>query len=219
MAEFKLGNASIVVLAESNNPRLLNPDFLERNKIVPKKWNSTNILVTPPYATVQYQEGLTIAVEESKLQFAADPDRLTTWRELLPNVAVSYLEVLPHVAYKAVGLNFTLLGDDPKGEVAEQILIANMLKQGEWLGFGGGMTGVNLELQFRRTQPHFSVKIGVRETARGQEKVLEGYVIVANYHHDFTPDQADKRAAYVRELPTKHDELERFVKQLPLRTN
>ena len=166
MAEFRLGNAAIVVLAESNNPRLLNPDFLERNKIVPEKWNPTNVLTTPPYATVQYQEGLTIAVEENKLQFAADPNRLAKWRDLLPDVAIHYLEVLPHVAYKAVGLNFTLLGDDPNGDAAERILIANMLKQGEWLGFAGGITGVNLELQFRQIQPHFSLKIGVRETVR-----------------------------------------------------
>ena len=95
MADFKLVNAAIVVLAESNNPRLLNPDFLERNKIVPEKWEPKNVLITPPYATVQYAEGITISVEETKLQFAVDPDRLATWRELLPGIAIRYLEVLP----------------------------------------------------------------------------------------------------------------------------
>lgn len=216
MAEFKLVSTTVVVLADSNNPRLLNPDFLERNKIVPEKWTPANVLVTPPFATVQYAEGITITVEEAKLNFAVDTAKVAAWSELLPRVAIRYMEILPHVTYKAVGLNFNLQSDDPSGEAAESILMSKMLTSGPWLGFCGGMTGVNLEFQYRKAQPLFSLKIGVRETIEGDKKTLLGYIVAANYHHDFSQAQSNERAEYIRQLSRKHDELRELLRQLPL---
>lgn len=39
-------NASVVVLSEGNNPKLLNHDFLARNKIVPEDWNVRDVVIT-----------------------------------------------------------------------------------------------------------------------------------------------------------------------------
>lgn len=210
-------HVNVVVLAESNNPRLLNRDFLQRNKIVPENWTATNVIVTPPFATVPYEQGLTISVEETKLQFAVDATRLLSWDELLPGVVIRYLEVLPHVAYRAVGLNYTLISDDPFGEAAENILITSMLKSGDWLNFYGGITGVNLDLQYRKAQPYLSLRIAVRERVGGERAVLEGFMVVANYHHDFTPRDVETRAAFIRQLSAKNKELQALIKQLPLR--
>jgi hypothetical protein len=50
--KLEIVNASVVVLPEGNNPRLLNPDFLERNRIVPTEWKIYDVVVTPPFAQV-----------------------------------------------------------------------------------------------------------------------------------------------------------------------
>jgi hypothetical protein len=42
-------NASVVVLSEGNNPKLLNHDFLARNKIVPEDWHVRDVVITPPF--------------------------------------------------------------------------------------------------------------------------------------------------------------------------
>lgn len=216
MANFDLVTASIVVLADSNNPRILNPDFLDRNKIVPGGWSPTNTIVTPPFSTVQYAEGFSISIEETKLQFVADTLKLIGWKEILPAIAIRYLEVLPHVVYKSVGLNFTLSSNEPTAELAEKILMERMLKHGEWFNFKGGMTGVVLDLQYRASQPFLSVKLGAREIVQGEKRNLRGYFIVANYHHDFSPEQTDTRAQYIRHVGTKYNELLLLLQQMPL---
>jgi hypothetical protein len=50
--KLEIVNASVIVLSEGNNPRLLNPDFLERNRIVPAEWKVRDVVVTPPFAQV-----------------------------------------------------------------------------------------------------------------------------------------------------------------------
>jgi hypothetical protein len=52
--ELKMVSTSVVVLSEGNNPRLLNPDFLERNRIVSAEWKAQDVVVTPPFAQVVY---------------------------------------------------------------------------------------------------------------------------------------------------------------------
>ena len=64
-----LENVAVVILSDGNNPRILNPDFLDRNAIVPPNWKADNVLVTPPFAQVFYPEGVQIFIDENKLQF------------------------------------------------------------------------------------------------------------------------------------------------------
>ena len=42
--DLKLQNASVVVLSEGNNPKLLSHDFLARNGIVPENWQIGDIV-------------------------------------------------------------------------------------------------------------------------------------------------------------------------------
>src|SRR6266853_3597720 len=211
-------NTSVVVIAESNNPRLLNPDFLERNQIVPKGWTSKNVVVTPAFSNVEYDNGVDIQVEDSKLQFSVKyPDKVD-WKQLLPTIVITYLEVLPHVSYRAVGLNYLWHASAPTGKEAEAQLKKNLLVDGPWLKFGHGITGANIEFQYRASYPYLSIRVGVREGEKEGQKVLESYGIHANLHLAVTQDQKTERNAFITSLSTRYDEAISLVKQLPLGT-
>lgn len=214
MLEVKLASLSVVVISDGNNPRILNPDFLQRNQIVPDTWKPANVIVTSPFATVQFENSLSIHVENTKLQFlatAADVD----WQTELPRIAIKYLEVLPHVAYKAVGLNFAWNSDTPVGQEAEDRLIAAMLRDGDWLKFGAGITGTLIELQYRKSQPFLALKIGVRLTVNPDgTEVLESYTISTNFHHDFEPKQEAERKDFITQLAKRQNESLELIKRL-----
>lgn len=218
MLTVNLGNVAIVVLSEGNNPRLLNPDFLERNEIVPKEWSVENVLVTPPFAQVDYANGLQILVEEHKLQFTCSQPGSFDWIGELPRIASLYLKVLPHVSYRAVGLNFNFKCEDLAEAEAKSRLIDEMLKEGPWLSHREGITGTVLELQYRSFQPNMNVKISVVEEAiegNGKRK-LRGFMLSVNFHHDFQPEQEEERLAFINNIEALHDESLQFFKMLPL---
>ena len=111
---------SVVVLSDSNNPRLLNPDFLETNGIVPKDWSqdseNTKVIVTPPFSLIEYANGIRVQMEENNVQFVATKPAEIDWDTALPALASSFLDVLRHVQYRAVGLNYVISCDEPEGE-------------------------------------------------------------------------------------------------------
>ena len=219
MLELELLKSDIVVLSDSNNPRLLNPDFLERNAIVPKGkgWEPTDVIVTPPFARVQYANGVRIQAEENKLQFTCEKFKEFPWRAELPRIAATYLDVLPHVTYRSVGLNYQLTSSLPQGQAAEDQLMTQLLKAGPWTNYAGGLTGVNFEFQYRAGQPKLALRVGAKEVAtpNGGRK-LEGYMFQANIHHDFAPADKTPRREYMTTLGDRCNEVIALIEQLAL---
>ena len=104
----KLLQFSIVVLATDHNPTILNPDFLRLQEIVPADWGwdlASPPITTPPFATVQYESGVSISVESNKLQVADNKITEPTESKIIAMVK-RYVAVIPHVRYTAVGINF-----------------------------------------------------------------------------------------------------------------
>lgn len=216
MVSVRLANVAIVVLSDGNNPRLVNPDFLARNGIVPEDWSAANVLVTPVLAQVQYGNGIHVTMEEKKVQFTATVPEQVDWAKVLTDMAAQFLRVLQHVAYRASGLNFTYISDEPEGREAEERLVKAMLVQDTWHSEYGGLTGVVLDLQYRARQPALNVKLGVRESVGPAGSRLGGYIIFGNFHHDFDPAASAARENFIRSLGDYETEFRRFMKTLPL---
>ncbi|MDO8722803.1 MAG: hypothetical protein Q7J31_11380 [Syntrophales bacterium] len=215
MLSIKLENVAIIVVADSNNPRLLNPDFLDRNNIVPKEWKVKDALVTPPFAQVSYENGVRVLLEENRLHVMSQQPDMIPWERALPGVVTSFIEVLHHVSYRSVGLNFVFLSDQPKGVEAEQALMGTFLKQGPWLNLRQGMTGAVLEFQYRATQPQMNVKIGVLEKRDSVGISLEGFIFTVNFHHDFKVEETKERADYINSVGMRRTEFMKFMETLP----
>src|SRR4030043_307057 len=101
-----LTNFSIVVLAQAHNPSILNPDFLKNNNIVSPTFTPKTVVCSMPVAQVVYDEGISILAEFERLQFIDTiPERIPGGSPI-PEIAVRYVDTLPHVRYTAVGINF-----------------------------------------------------------------------------------------------------------------
>lgn len=104
--EFKVTDFNIVVLASAHNPSILNPDFLKNNGIVDKDIKPIEVICTPPFSQVKFEDKTSIFVDTERLTFAdSEPDRLPS-KTGIPQMAIKYLDVLTHVPYTAVGINF-----------------------------------------------------------------------------------------------------------------
>ena len=174
-----LHSASVVILAESHNPTILNRDFLVIHEIVPKEWEVLETAVTPPLAIIQYANGIRLEEDEHRLQVTERCDmpfdRHTNDR--LNDLAASYVEVLPHVPYRGLGLNYTVSAThpDPHRWINERFLKFNPWMKGSYM------------------TPRFSVDVGdatLNLSIYGRDDVLregstqKSIIMDYNIHHE-----------------------------------
>jgi len=203
-------NASVVVLSEGNNPKLLNPDFLERNRIVSAEWKVQDVVVTPPFAQVIYENGIHFLVEINKFQVQVTKPAVLDWKKDLPHMTTAYLELLPHVTYRAVGINFAFITHVSSGGP-----LTEFLQDGPWLASDGGVTGATIEFHYRKRVPQFNVKIAFQEPPNLKAGKGNGVILTVNYHRDFAADEAHARAEYIKGIGLLESRFLDFAESLP----
>jgi len=127
----RLVQFSFVVVGQSHNPTILNPDFLLNQDIVPAswQWKVAETVTTPPLSLVRYENGVSITVEQDKIQLVDPNVESGPGESKVPEIAAAYVQKLPHVSYTAVGTNFqSLITKDEPGAY----LIDRFLKPGPW---------------------------------------------------------------------------------------
>jgi len=132
--DFSLNNVSVVILAQTHNPAIVNPDFLKKHKIAENEWEivvGPSLLLSPGLALISFKNGV---------QWQVDPNNLTIqegvggdFKEsyLIYKSAERYVKVLEHVPYTALGLNWHF-DIRLKEEDLLNWMRNRFLKEGEW---------------------------------------------------------------------------------------
>jgi hypothetical protein len=196
-------DASVVVLSEGNNPKLLNHDFLARNKIVPEDWHVRDVVITPPFSNIVYENDVQFVVELNKLQIrAGKPEHIDCDRDL-PKMVMDYLRVLPHVSYLGAGINYVFVLKDSSHDDIRK----HFLQDGPWLEKEGNVSKAAIEFNYLNVEPQFNLKI---------ESHASGIVFSVNYHQDFKPEQEDQRMQYIKEMGKLKTRFLEFARHLPI---
>ena len=120
-----------MVTADDHNPTILNPCFLEREGIVRSEWGwnlaDTNF-TTPPVAMVSYDSRVNITLEIKKLQ-VTDSNCTSPSESKAGEIVNSYLRVLRHIPYKAIGINFQYIIDYTNPDA---FMKRHFLRKGKW---------------------------------------------------------------------------------------
>ena len=109
-----LRTVSVVVNAEFHNPSILNPDFLVSREIVPADWTVLETVTTPTLSVVRYENGVTWTVNPAQLTITqpTGPDFADNCD--VHRLASLYLEKLPYVPYRSLGLNCEIAVSEPQ---------------------------------------------------------------------------------------------------------
>jgi len=183
---------SIVVAANTNNPSILNPDFLKYNEIVPGDWEVVEPTVTTGVVSqVTFQNEIVAIAEPDKVNFTEsihDGD----WGSLvIPGIAQQYLKTLPHVRYNAVGIN-------PTGHIAFDTMdearsfSLKLIARGPWLDLNTGLNQVATRFFYPIEQGQFVLSV---EPAKKSEGDFEASVVVfaANFHRNIVGENPQER--------------------------
>ena len=106
--DWEVSNVAVVIIAQSHNPSIINPDFLKNNGIVDGDLEPTGpLLITPVVAQI----------ECGNIAWAVTPERCVIHERVgakfqksyrVYQCAQKYIEVLKHIPYTALGLNWQI---------------------------------------------------------------------------------------------------------------
>ncbi|MGH8608488.1 MAG: hypothetical protein ACREX9_14065 [Gammaproteobacteria bacterium] len=178
---------SVVVVANDHNPTILNPDFLGRQGVIQEGWGWKVVgpaITTPPFATVSYDSGVTVSIESHRLQVIDSSAPGSPQSSKAVNITQKYVEVLPHVRYSAVGINFRSIVEHAD---ANAFLKARFLKSGVWDSEAHPLQTVGLKLVYPLDGGRVTLSLNggtVTQPLEKEIKQLSGILIHANFHRD-----------------------------------
>lgn len=205
-----LTNFSIVVLAQAHNPSILNPDFLKNNNIVNPTFTPKSVVCTMPVAQVVYDEGISIVAEFERLQFIDTiPERIPGGSPI-PEIAVRYVDTLPHVRYTAVGINFIghyLFGDK---ESSRSFILEKFIKEGPWLSQKGD-ADIGLKFVYSFVDRKKTISFEPGEITKSGNDHLPVILVNANYHFDAAEGKVEPVKSFISDWPASFEDFSQFV--------
>lgn len=202
-----LTNVSIVVVAEHHNPSILNPDFLKANEIVPGDWEpAPDLITTPAMSQVRFKNGIVITVNPSRLDIADGSRQEEPSESRVAETTCKYIEKLPHVRFKSVGINFHGMIRRSK---PRDFLLQRFMTKTKWTSKKEPVQSCAIKLEYdgkpgRATIELEPSQIELREQ-EGKTKPEKHDVLFvrSNFHRDVSSDDypCDK---YVRDMINEH---------------
>lgn len=196
---------SIVVVAQSNNPTLLNPDFLRHNGIVSSHrvlHGEQPPLTTPMFSQVAFEDGLVVRADPERITFAQSGDPLARDDIDCPTVAKGYLRTVPHVPYTAIGLNPKVVIWNPPFTRLSKMLHA----EGNWMTFGSHVPSFELKATYQIADRQLALTLQGAETERG-----DALICTANIHREVKEANQQMRVnATLSMLDCWMDDLDEF---------
>lgn len=185
---------STVVMGDTHNPSILNPDFLVAQGIVPRAWgwDLADTFTTPPLSLVRYKNGVTVTVEANKLQVVDPIVEGDVERTKAAALSAAYVAALPHVHYTAVGINFQSIieTNSPDDFVKERFLIPDSCDTPERPLYTAGCRLVYVMPDDARV----TLSIDAGQATRADEGEPRSVILTrANFHRECTnhPGSAD----------------------------
>lgn len=175
---------SVVIAARNHNPTILNPDFLVRNEIVSSDWNLAEPPVcVEPYAQVVYTNGISVVSDLGKMVFSQTGNSLTKEVVKVVEMARRYVNAVPHVDYRELGIN-------PKGDVefkteeeSRQYIMGKLVAGGPWQVYGKAPVRASTTFVFQLEKAKLFVTIQEAKLKQSEGTSSSVVAFAANFHY------------------------------------
>lgn len=187
--DVKLSGISVVIVANSNNPTILNQDFLYHNGIVPKDWAlAQNIppVITPAVSQITFENGFKVMAELNRILFDQFTIPLKEEDIVCADIAKHYLRTIPHVPYTAIGIN--LHGYRIHQEQVSETVSGLLIKKGGWMNFEEATPSFQVKAVYRYDDKTITVDITENLIKEKNTAEVPAMVFNANIHRDISDE-------------------------------
>lgn len=192
---------AIAITAKNLNPSIVNLDFLTHSDIISSEWElARKPIYTKNLTQLVFQSGIAIVAQPNRIVFAETIDTKDIQEVQISKVAAKYIDKLPNVDYKAVGIN-------PKGFVtftdsdgASNYLLNNLLASGEWREFGKTPVKAAIQLAYTLESSQLNLTISEGLLKLSEEKSVPAVLFSGNFDYKISTNQPETRLKDLQQI-------------------
>ena len=201
---------SVVLVADNVEPSTINPDFLRYNDIVGSDLQTNQPpFSTPVFSQVVFEGGLAVTAQPDRLDFIQQGEALT--EDLaVADMATRFLEKVPHLPYKAIGLNLTGFRHVESGSIGGGVASA-LIEGGKWMAFENVAPTVLLKAVYSYGNKQIMMDVHDTRKQESDSSSSPGLLFAVNIHRDIgETDRARRIARLMSILSGWQDDLSDF---------
>ena len=186
---------SVVLVADGIDPSSINPDMLRHTEIVPPDLEIKEPpFSTPAHSQIIYENDVAVVAEPRRFFVAQHGEPLDRSKCIAPGVARRFLEKVPHLGYRSLGINpkgFMLL----EGGTSRSML--NVLhEKGDWLSFKDESPEIGLKIVYRYEGRIINMDVSFAKKEEEGGDASSGLFFEANIHRGVSniPKQSERIA-------------------------
>lgn len=150
---------AIVIAVKTQNPTILNEDFLKQSGIIPSDWKlARDPIYTERVAQIVFENGFSIAAQPDRVMFLEAVGDKPIDSINAGTVAQKYVNTLKLADYQAIGINFRSYVAYPNEALASQFISTQLLANGSWQSYGESFkASLNLVYDLNTRQLNLSI--------------------------------------------------------------
>lgn len=183
---------SVVLVANQNDPSILNPDFLRYNGIVDKALKlAQSPMSTPMVSQVVFEGNISVRAEPHRFVFEQKGDLLSEDACVVPEFAERFVQTVSHVPYSAIGINAKSFR--PPNEKSRYSVADTLLDGGKWMSFRDVRPDVHLKAVYNYEGRRITLDVGSVGALRNDGAVSYGLLFEVNIHRDVAERDQERR--------------------------
>ncbi len=189
---------AIVVSVKTQNPTILNEDFLKQSGIIPSDWKlAREPIYTDRVAQIVFENGFSIAAQPDRVMFleAIGDKEIDTISA--GEVAQKYVATLKLADYQAVGINFRSYVAHNSPEAASEYINSQLLAAGSWQQYGIGAVRASVNLVYDLSERQLNLAINEASIQFPEQPATPVVLFAGNFSYDASNISADDKATEI----------------------
>jgi hypothetical protein len=189
---------AIVVSVKTQNPTILNEDFLKQSGIIPSDWKlAREPVYTDRVAQIVFENGFSIAAQPDRVMFleAVGDKEIDTISA--GEVAQKYVATLKLADYQAVGINFRSYIAHSSPEAASDYINSQLLAAGSWQQYGTGAVRASVNLVYDLSERQLNLAINEASIQFPEQPATPVVLFAGNFSYDASKVSTDDKATEI----------------------
>jgi hypothetical protein len=192
---------AIVVAVKTQNPAILNEDFLKQSGIIPSDWKlARDPIYTDRVAQIVFENGFSIAAQPDRVMFLEAVGDKEIDTVSAGEVAQKYVETLKLADYQAVGINFRSYTAYETPAAASEYINTQLLASGNWQKYGEGTVRASLNLVYDFSDRQLNLSINEASIQFPEQDATPVVLFAANYSYDISKTEAGDKATAIAKV-------------------
>jgi hypothetical protein len=192
---------AIVISVKTQNPNLLNEDFLKQTGIIPSDWKlARDPIYTDRVAQIVFENGFSIAAQPDRVMFleAVGDKEIDTISA--GEIAQKYVATLKLADYQAVGINFRSYVAQNSPEAANEYINNELLAAGSWQDYGAGAVRASVNLVYDLSERQLNLSINEASIQFPEQPATPVVLFAGNFSYDASKIAADDKATEIAKV-------------------